>query len=66
MQIKSSVNGLDILVGTFHLEPCQGHFPGTQMVTGEGGKGNAALPEVENVAAIRYIRLTGEKSCNSN
>ena len=65
MQIKSSVDGLDILIGTFHLDPCQGPFPRAQPMPGEGGKGNAAFPEVENVAAIRYIRLTGEKSGNS-
>ena len=61
MQIKSSVDGLYIFVGAFHLDPGQGHFPGTQKVTGEGGEGNATIPKEKNIAAICHIRLSEEE-----
>ena len=65
MQIKSSVNGLDILVGTFHLDPRQGHFPGAQPVPRKGGEGDVTISKEKTIALCRYIRLAGEKSGNS-
>ena len=60
-QIKSSVNGLDVLIEAFHLNPRQRHFPGAQPMTREGSEGNATIPEEEDAALCGYIRLTGEK-----
>lgn len=69
MQEKTAVDGLDILVGTFHFDSRQGHFPGTQPVTGEGGEGNTTIPKEKNIAAICHIRLMREErlySCKGN
>ena len=56
------MDGLNILMGAFHLDPRQGYYPGSQIVTRKSGEGIAAVSEEKKIAAIRYIRFAGEKS----